>query len=152
MLHSTITSTLVLSLSLLSAASPINWFSVRDTAVTEAQMLAIAPSSNSCADAPAAGECATASTAAKYFSQSLQTYKVTSKAEQAAIISLMAFESDEFKYNKNHFPGTPGQGSEYSIQPPSPRLPIVLLFEAFQGCPWPLTRVAGTSPSIQNKN
>jgi hypothetical protein len=26
---------------------------------------------------------------------------------------LMAFESDDFKYNKNHFPGVPGQGSKY---------------------------------------
>jgi hypothetical protein len=35
----------------------------------------------------------------------IRAYKVTSKAEQAAIVSLMAFETEDFKYNKNHFPG-----------------------------------------------
>ncbi|KAJ5248977.1 hypothetical protein N7468_000428 [Penicillium chermesinum] len=117
MLHSTVTSTLILSLSLLSAASPIPWLAARGTSVTEAQILKFAPSSNSCANPPAEGECATAKTAAKYASQSFQTYKVSSKAEQAAILSLMAFESDDFKYNKNHFPGTPGQGTRNMQSP-----------------------------------
>ena len=78
-------------------------------------MASIAPTSKSCDNAPAEGECATAKQAAKFTSQSFDTYKVTSKAEQAAIISLMAFETDDFKYNKNHFPGVAGQGSEYQI-------------------------------------
>lgn len=89
-----------------------------DTTLTEAQILAIAPSSNTCDNPPAKGECATAKTAAKYTAQSFDTYGVTSKAEQAAVISLMAFESDEFKYNKNHFPGVPGQGTR-NMQSPS---------------------------------
>lgn len=110
--HSTLTTTLLLSLSFLSSATPIPFLSARDTSVTEAQIKTIAPSSASCSDAPAEGECATAKTAAASISDSFETYKVSSKGEQAAIISLMAFESDEFKYNKNHFPGTPGQGSK----------------------------------------
>ena len=92
----------------LTAASPIV---TRDT-LTESQVTAIAPKSSSCDDAPAKGECATAKQAAKFTSQSFDTYKVTSKAEQAAILSLMAFESGDFKYNKNHFPGVAGQGSK----------------------------------------
>jgi hypothetical protein len=78
-------------------------------------MIDIAPTSANCDNPPAAGECATAKTAAKFTAQSFDTYGVTSKAEQAAIISLMAFESDDFKYNKNHFPGVAGQGSKYCI-------------------------------------
>jgi hypothetical protein len=35
------------------------------------------------------------------------------------VISLMAFESLDFKYNKNHFPGVAGQGST-SITTPQP--------------------------------
>ncbi|KAJ5326322.1 uncharacterized protein N7506_009424 [Penicillium brevicompactum] len=91
----------------LTTAAPI---STRDT-LTEAQLISIAPKSSSCDDAPAEGECATAKQAAQFTSQSFDTYKVTSKAEQAAVISLMAFESDDFKYNKNHYPGVAGQGT-----------------------------------------
>lgn len=116
MLHSTLTSSLLLSLTILATAHPLSFsFSLiaRDT-LSESQIVTIAPKSGSCDDAPAKGECATAKQAAKFTAQSFDTYKVTSKAEQAAIISLMAFESDDFKYNKNHFPGVPGQGSKYS--------------------------------------
>lgn len=112
MWHTTLYITLFLALALLSTASPIPFsLFVRDDAITEAQMVQIAPTSKTCDNPPAKGECATASQAAKFTTQSFEDYKVTSKAEQAAIISLMAFESDDFKYNKNHFPGTPGQGS-----------------------------------------
>lgn len=84
------------------------------SAITTSQIEAIAPKSASCDNAPAAGECATAAQAATHIANSFKTYKVTSAAEQAAVISLMAFESDDFKYNKNHFPGVAGQGSEYT--------------------------------------
>lgn len=91
------------------------------TALTESQLLTIAPTSNTCDNAPAAGECATAKTAAQYTAQSFDTYGVTSKAEQAAILSLMAFETLDFKYNKNHFPGVAGQGSTSKTHhPPKP--------------------------------
>lgn len=113
MLRTTLT-TLLLSLSLVTAA-PISFtfpLIARDT-LSESQILAIAPNSQTCDNPPAKGECATAKQAAKFTAQSFDTYQVTSKAEQAAVISLMAFESDDFKYNKNHFPGTPGQGSKF---------------------------------------
>ncbi|KAJ5166345.1 uncharacterized protein N7482_005126 [Penicillium canariense] len=89
-----------------------------DASITESQVLTIAPSSDTCDNPPAAGECATANTAATYTAQSFDTYSVTSKAEQAAVLSLMAFESGDFKYNKNHFPGVAGQGTR-NMQSPS---------------------------------
>lgn len=99
----------------LSTATPIKKFyhHKQDTALTEAQIIDIAPTSKTCDNPPAEGECATAEQAAKFAAQSFDNYKVTSKAEQAAILSLMAFETDDFKYNKNHFPGVPGQGSKF---------------------------------------
>ncbi|KAJ5932904.1 hypothetical protein N7516_007393 [Penicillium verrucosum] len=109
---------LTLTLTIQTTATPLPSFFARDTALTESQLITIAPTSKSCTDAPAKDECATAKQAAKFTSQSFDTYKVTSKAEQAAIISLMAFESDDFKYNKNHFPGVAGQGTR-NMQSPS---------------------------------
>ncbi|CAI7582650.1 unnamed protein product [Penicillium pancosmium] len=117
-MHSILTTSLFLSLAVFSAAAPIPFsLATKDTALTEAQLLQIAPTSNTCDNAPAKGECATAKTAATFVSQSFSDYKVTNKAEQAAILSLMAFESDDFKYNKNHFPGTPGQGTRNMQSP-----------------------------------
>ncbi|KAJ5752280.1 hypothetical protein N7520_009197 [Penicillium odoratum] len=117
----TLTTTLLLAL---SAATPLpgRKFSLlkhlkQETTLTEAQIIAIAPTSETCDNPPAEGECATAQQAAKYSSQAFDDYQVTSKAEQAAVISLMAFESGDFKYNKNHFPGTPGQGTRNMQSP-----------------------------------
>ncbi|KAJ5519126.1 hypothetical protein LT330_008273 [Penicillium expansum] len=110
---------LTLTLTLQTTATPLPLsLLTRDAALTESQLITIAPSSKSCTDAPAEGECATAKQAAKFTSQSFDTYKVTSKAEQAAVVSLMAFESGDFKYNKNHFPGVAGQGTR-NMQSPS---------------------------------
>lgn len=85
------------------------------TDITASQIQAIAPKSASCANAPAEGECATADVAAGNLTASFERYKVTSCAEKAAVIGLLAFESGEFQYNRNHFPGTPGQGSTFSL-------------------------------------
>jgi hypothetical protein len=84
--------------------------------LTVAQLLEIAPTANTCDNAPAAGECSTAQEAVPFITQSFTNYNVTSPAEQAALISLMAFETDELKYKKNHFPGVPGQGSKKSLR------------------------------------
>ncbi|KAJ6134234.1 hypothetical protein N7523_000556 [Penicillium sp. IBT 18751x] len=109
----------ILALLGLTAASPLSFSSrmIRDESLTEAQIIAIAPTSANCDNPPAEGECATAKTAAKFTAQSFDTYDVTSKAEQAAVISLMAFESGDFKYNKNHFPGVAGQGTRNMQSP-----------------------------------
>jgi hypothetical protein len=86
---------------------------VRATAaeITSDQILAISPNSSTCDNPPAEGECATAEQAAPFISDSFVTYAIDNVAEQAALISLMAFESGDFKYNRNHFPGVAGQGS-----------------------------------------
>lgn len=108
---------------ILLAATPALGDCSNPFSITAAQLLQIAPKSKSCDNPPAAGECATAEQAALFITASLQTYNVTSRAEQAAVIGLMAFESVEFKYNRNHFPGRPGQGSAYlHLHPLGPSL------------------------------
>jgi hypothetical protein len=81
--------------------------------LTIAQLEYIAPTSTTCNGAPFPEECAVAAQALPYIVESFQRYCVSSPAEQAALISLMAFESADFKYNQNHYPapGRPGQGS-----------------------------------------
>lgn len=89
--------------------------------ITSSQIEKIAPKSVSCDNAEAKDECATSDTAARAISTSFNRYKVSSRAEQAAVIGLMAFESDEFQYNRNHFPGVEGQGSMF-------RFPLYFFF------------------------
>ncbi|KAJ5569136.1 hypothetical protein N7450_011622 [Penicillium hetheringtonii] len=111
-MHSILAASLFLSLAFSStAALTLCSFATEDISLTEVQLIQVAPQSKSCDDDLAKGECATAKTAANSTSQSFNTFKVINKAEQAAILSLMAFESNDFKYNKNHFPGIPGQGT-----------------------------------------
>lgn len=86
---------------------------VNPLAITSSQIEKIAPKSVSCDNAEAEDECATSDTAARAISASFNRYKVSSRAEQAAVIGLMAFESNEFQYNRNHFPGVEGQGSTF---------------------------------------
>ncbi|KAL9009488.1 MAG: hypothetical protein Q9173_005488 [Seirophora scorigena] len=76
-----------------------------------ASLLAMAPKANTCAGAPFPAECKTAAEAAPFINESFRTYAITSPGEAAALISIMAFETGDFKYNVNHFPGTPGQGT-----------------------------------------
>lgn len=74
----------------------------------------IAPKSKEC---PTEGdfidECRTAEQAAPFIFDSMHRYGFYEKNQIAAIISLMALESGEFVYKKNHFPepGRPGQGT-----------------------------------------
>lgn len=74
----------------------------------------IAPKSKAC---PTEGdfidECRSAEEAAPFIFESLYRYGLYHRNEQAAVISLMALESGEFQYKKNHFPepGRPGQGT-----------------------------------------
>lgn len=94
----------------LAAASPLR-IVPRQAPTAESILLSIAPSSNTCAGAPFPSECATASQAAPYLITAMQTYNIYSAPEIAAILSLIAFETGEFKYNINHYPGRPGQGT-----------------------------------------
>lgn len=107
---------LPLSLPLLSTALPTP-ATGSDTGITASQITTIAPKSQSCVNAPVpkggAPECADAQEAAVNIAKSFETYKVTSRAEQAAVIALMAFESEEFRFNRNQVPGVEGKGSEF---------------------------------------
>jgi hypothetical protein len=96
-------------LSISSSSFPI---AGRAATLTAAQaILQIAPTSGSCSAAPAAGECATNEDAANALIPAMQKYGIYSPPEIAALLSLMAYETADFKYNINHFPGRPGQGT-----------------------------------------
>lgn len=69
----------------------------------------ISPASTSCAGATP--DCRTANQIAPHAMNAMQRYGVTSKQEMAAVLSLMAFESADFKYKHNVYPGRPGQGT-----------------------------------------
>ncbi|KAE9372114.1 hypothetical protein N431DRAFT_439230 [Stipitochalara longipes BDJ] len=76
-------------------------------------LLLIAPTSGSCGGAPVASECATNVDAAPYLVKAMSDYGITSPPEIAAVLSLIAYETGDFKYNINHYPapGRPGQGT-----------------------------------------
>ncbi|PVH77848.1 hypothetical protein DL98DRAFT_550409 [Cadophora sp. DSE1049] len=77
------------------------------------QILQIAPKSDTCANAPTPDECATNVQAAPFLIAAMSKYEIYSVSEIAAVLSVIAFESGDFKYNTNHFPapGRPGQGT-----------------------------------------
>ena len=49
--------------------------------------------------------------------KSFETYNVTSRVEQAAVIALMVFESVEFQFSRKQGLGVKGQGSEFFTHP-----------------------------------
>ncbi|OCK85121.1 hypothetical protein K432DRAFT_377960 [Lepidopterella palustris CBS 459.81] len=105
---------LLAALSALTSAIPC-----RRSTLTAAAIEQIDPDTSSCANAPAIapGECRTADQAVPYIAQSFATYGVMTPGEQAALLALMLFESGGFKYNKNHYPGVPGQGTRNMQSP-----------------------------------
>jgi hypothetical protein len=94
----------------IGSATPVE-LSRRSLSITPAIIQAISPNSASCAGAPQAGQCRTAAQAALPIAQSFSTYGITTPGEAAALISLMAYESADFKYQNNVSPGRPGQGT-----------------------------------------
>ncbi|MCJ1226961.1 hypothetical protein MMC12_003616 [Toensbergia leucococca] len=85
---------------------------IRDAPSSTSIVLATAPKSASCAGAPSSSsECRTASQAAPIIAEVFSAYDITSPGEMAALISTMAFESGDFEYNINIYPGNPGQGT-----------------------------------------
>lgn len=69
----------------------------------------IAPNSVSCAGATA--DCRTANQIAPHAAHAMAQYGLYSPKEMAAVLALMAFESADFKYKHNVYPGRPGQGT-----------------------------------------
>jgi hypothetical protein len=110
------------------------------------QILQIAPSSSSCSGATYPDECATAEQAAPYLIQAMSIYNITSVPEIAAVLSLMAYETGEFKYNTNHFPapGNPGQGTR-NMQMASYNLLYAQSFPALQANLSAITTADSTS-------
>lgn len=88
------------------------------SSVSAVDITTIAPDTESCAGASFISECANASHAAPFVSLSFANYGITSFGAQAGLLALMLYESGSFKYNKNHWPGVPGQGTR-NMQSPS---------------------------------
>ncbi|KAF2017929.1 hypothetical protein BU24DRAFT_420975 [Aaosphaeria arxii CBS 175.79] len=86
-------------------------------AICASKIEAIVPSTVSCANAQFPEECADSSRAAPAISRSFTKYGINSKGEQSALVALMLFESGNFTFNKNHFPGVPGQGTKNMQSP-----------------------------------
>lgn len=105
--HFTTTTALALFLAVtLAAAEP-------GGGLTEDRLVAIAPKSATCIGVTQfPKECKTAKQALGPIKQSFIEYDITDPSEVAAVISTMAFESGDFRYNIHHFPGeVPGQGT-----------------------------------------
>jgi hypothetical protein len=86
--------------------------------VTPEAMIEIAPDAEVCNDLGEwSDECATADQAALAFRSVFSKYGLNSLGAQAAVIAWEAFESAEFKYKINHYPGNPGQGTRCMMMP-----------------------------------
>ncbi|PHH73594.1 hypothetical protein CDD82_5376 [Ophiocordyceps australis] len=107
---------------------------------------------------PAAGpcaandqECRSGSQAAPFIAAALQKYKLTCAGQAASVISLMAFESVNFRYKHNVSPGRPGQGTA-NMQMASYNLEYARsLSEVRDKIPAGVTSVEGQSPQTLNQ-
>jgi hypothetical protein len=75
--------------------------------LTAATIESIDPTTKSCEGRIAEKwkeECHTAAQAADPINKSFEKYGIKTAGEQAALLSLMLFESQGFAYNRNHFP------------------------------------------------
>jgi len=108
-------------LTLLSAVSTMPINTPRDDTssdITEAQLIQIAPTSQTCDPAAvAADECRTAAQAAPLLNAAHKQFNITTKGEKAALVSLQAFESGDFKFDRNQA-GNPGQGTRNEMNFP----------------------------------
>lgn len=86
--------------------------------ITADLLAQIAPATASCSGAPFPEECADATTAAAALNKSFNTYGIKTAGEKAALVAYTLFESGDYKYSKNHFPGRPGQGTRMMAMPP----------------------------------
>lgn len=85
--------------------------------LTATDLTKIAPDTTSCDGAAAPTECAPASIAAPNIDQSWKEFKIDSFGAQAALVAIMLFESGDFKYKINHYPGVAGQGTRNMQSP-----------------------------------
>ena len=108
---------LILALCGVTTCSPVVF--ARAGTLTAEQIQSIAPGTANCPgdNTQWTYECRTAAQAAPHIEKSFEDYKIVSPGEKAAVLSLMLYESAEFKYNRNHFPGVPGQGTRNMQSP-----------------------------------
>ena len=105
------TKSIVLGLALTLSATALPAATTTSKSLTAAQLIAMAPETASCSGAQFPAECADATRAAPAIAKSFTKYGFNTPGEQAALIAIMLFESGNFKFNKNHYPGRPGQGT-----------------------------------------
>ncbi|KAL6870411.1 hypothetical protein J3F83DRAFT_678888 [Trichoderma novae-zelandiae] len=110
----------------------------------------IAPTATSCADTSPESECRTAEQAAPFIAQSMYDYGIWTTPEMAAIISLMALESGEFKYKHNISPGRAGQGTA-NMQFPQFNLAYALSIPSLKAQVAQFTTVDGLADADLNK-
>lgn len=72
-------------------------------------LVIIMPDSTSCTGR--GDECVTADVAAPFLVDSMETYKVTTGKEQAGVLALIAYESEQLRYKKNLVHSADGQGT-----------------------------------------
>jgi len=82
--------------------------------MTVAQILKAAPSTLACPSGATA--CRNANQIATFINKSFAKFGFTTPGEQAALFSLMAFETGNFVFDVNQFPGRPGQGTRNMMQ------------------------------------
>ncbi|KAB2100077.1 hypothetical protein AG0111_0g11819 [Alternaria gaisen] len=92
------------------------------TALSDQVLVRIASTTASCEGAGFPEECADATRAARAINTAFETYGISSLGERAGLMAYMLFESDNFKYSRNHFPGRPGQGTRMMGMPPIVKL------------------------------
>jgi hypothetical protein len=86
--------------------------------VTPTALIGIAPDAEVCnGSGEWPDECATAAQAALALASVFSRYGISNLGAQAAIIAWEAFESAEFRYKINHYPGIPGQGTRCMMMP-----------------------------------
>ena len=97
----------------LTAASPLPQMPQAGLVITPEHVQLISPATSSCAGAPKPTECRDAHQIAPILNEVFAKFDIVRPNEMAALVALMAFESESFKYQRNYFPGIPGQGSEF---------------------------------------
>lgn len=87
------------------------------TCISAADLIQIAPNTTSCDGAAFPQECAPAGVAAPNIDESFALFKIDSFGAQAALVSIMLFETGDFKFKINHYPGVAGQGTRNMQSP-----------------------------------
>ena len=109
--------TLLHALTLVSIATAIPLVRRQATCISANNLITVAPDTASCDGAPFPSECGPASVAAPNIAQSFNLFNIDSFGAQAALVAIMLFESGNFKYKINHFPGVAGQGTRNMQSP-----------------------------------